>query len=398
MKAAHSSSSRDMNKGGRPLSNLPLTCARALGYPWLNKLERYLLSEFLSVLALCLLASTGLFLVFDTFERVKVFLQHKASIGIVGSYLLYKIPLILQLMIPIGALVATLISIGRLSQKSEISAMRSCGMSILRIARPIIFASALLSGAMYLNGEFLLPIATERVEQIFQFDIKQKHLSDSFNRSNFWFRENDTFINIGYYDAPSKKIEAVTSLTFDKNFKLMRRVDAQKGEWHESGYIGWTLDDAVESGNLDNVGGSLTTFSRIPLVTSKTPRELYDLQRKSETFSYYELKNYIQKLESEGVPATRYRVDLASKISFPLVCIIATLIGLPFAFTPARSGSLTISFVGGVCIGFGYYVTHAIFGSLAAAGFIPIIFGAWSANILLGSIGLYLLGGAEFKY
>lgn len=362
----------------------------------MGTLERYLLSEFISVLLLCLLASTGLFLVFDTFERVKTFLSHKASIGLVLTYLAYKIPLIIQLMIPIGALVATIISVGRLSQKSEISAMRSCGMSILRIARPILLASAVLSGIMFLNGEYILPTATEQVEKIFEFDIKQKHLSGSFSRTNFWFREKDTFINIGYYDAPSKRIEAITSLTFDSDFKLKRRIDAQKGAWYDSEYIGWSLDDAVESGNLDN-GAPLTVFSRIPLVTSKTPDELYDLQRSSETFSYRELKRYIRKLESEGVPATRYHVDLASKIAFPLVCIIATLVALPFAFTPARSGSLTISFIGGVSIGFGYYVSHAIFGSLAAAGFIPVLMGAWSANIFLGTIGLYLLGGAEFR-
>jgi len=382
----------------RLILKLRIALIRLFRGPWISTLEKYLLTEFYSILTLCLFASTGLFLVFDTFERFKIFLSNNVSFTTAASYLLFKIPFILQLMIPIAALVATLISIGRLSQKSEITAMRSCGMSITGIARPILLSSLLLSGLMFLNGEFLLPVATEKVEQIFQFDIKQKHLSGSFSRTNFWFREDDTFINIGFYDAPTKKIEAITQLTFDDEFNLKRRIDAQKGDWHESSYIGWTLDEAVESGSLDTSSTSLTSFSRIPLVISKTPRDLYDLQRTADTFSYNELKEYISKLESEGVPASRYKVDLASKISFPFVCVIATLIALPFGFTPARSGSLTISFIGGVSIGFGYYVTHAVFCSFAAAGFIPILLGAWSANIMLGSIGLYLLGGAEFKY
>jgi lipopolysaccharide export system permease protein len=371
---------------------------RLLRGPWINTLEKYLLSEFYAVLFICLLASTGLFLVFDTFERFKLFLSKDTSFITAASYLLFKIPLILQLMIPIAALVATLISIGRLSQKSEITAMRSCGMSITSIARPILISSLLLSGVMFLNGEYLLPLATEKVERILEFDIKQKHLTGSFNRTNFWFREDNTFINIGLYDAPTKKIKGVTTLTFDNDFNFQRRVDAQEGDWHESAFIGWTLDEAIESGSLDPDSGGLQSFGRIPLVTSKTPDDLYNLQRSSETFSYKELKKYIRTLESEGVPVSKYKVDLASKISFPFVCTIASLVALSFGFTPARSGSLTISFVAGVSIGFGYYVTHAIFSSFAAAGFIPILLGAWSANILLGSIGLYLLGGAEFKY
>jgi lipopolysaccharide export system permease protein len=365
--------------------------------PWINILESYILAEFFSVLFLCLLASTGLFLVFDTFERFKTFLSHDTTFLTAASYLLFKIPLILQLMIPIGALVATLISIGRLSQKSEITAMRSCGMSITNIARPVLLSSSLLSGIMFLNGEFLLPYATERVEQILQFDIKQKHLTGSFSRTNFWFREDNSFINIGFYDAPQKKIQSVTTLNFDQDFKLIRRIDAQSGHWHEGPFTGWTLDQAIESGPIDAENSQLTHFGRIPLVTSKSPDDLYNLQRSAETFTYKELKTYITKLEDEGVPASKYKVDLASKISFPFVCVIAALVGLPFAFTPARSGSLTLSFIGGVSIGFGYYVTHAIFSSFAAAGFIPILLGAWSANILLGAVGLYLLGGAEFK-
>ncbi len=370
---------------------------RLLRGPWINTLESYLLGEFFSVLFLCLLASSGLFLVFDTFERFKTFLSHNVSFFTAASYLLFKIPLILQLMIPIAALVATLISIGRLSQKSEITAMRSCGMSITSIARPILLSSLLLSGVMFLNGEFLLPVATERVEEILQFDIKQKHLSGSFNRTNFWYREDNTFINVGFYDAPQQKIESVTTLSFDKEFKLDRRIDAQRGHWHGH-LLGWTLDEAIESGPIHSEYNTLIHFGRIPFVTSKSPNDLYDLQRSAETFTYKELKRYIKKLEEEGVPVSKYKVDLASKISFPFVCVIATLVGLPFAFTPARSGSLTISFIGGVSIGFGYYVTHAIFSSFAAAGFIPILLGAWSANVLLGAIGLYLLGGAEFKH
>lgn len=382
----------------RKLSRLRLLFLRLFRGPWIGTLETYLLSEFFSVLFLCLLAATGLFLVFDTFERFKLFLSHNVSFITAASYLLLKVPFILQLMIPIAALVATLISIGRLSQKSEITAMRSCGMSITAIARPILLSSLLLSGIMFLNGEFFLPAATERVEEILEFDIKQKHLSGSFDRTNFWFREDNTFINIGYYDSQAKQIESITTLAFDEEFKLKRRIDAQKGDWNENPFVGWTLDEAIESGPIAGESDDLAHFNRIPLVTSKSPNDFYDLQRSAETFTYKELKNYIKKLEGEGVPANKYKVDLASKISFPFVCVIAVLVALPFSFTPARSGSLTASFIGGVSIGFGYYVTHAIFCSFAAAGFIPVLLGAWSANILLGSIGLYLIGGAEFKY
>lgn len=383
-----------------------------------NLLSRYILSEFLSVFFLSILAATGLFLVFDTFERVKTFITYKTPLTTALTYLALKIPLILQLMVPICTLVASIISLGRLSQKSELTAMRAGGMSILQIARPLIFCSVALTALVFINGEYIVPNATEKVEQIFLFDIKQKHLSGKLNRNNFWFRENDTFINIGLFDTQKKRIEGITILEFTPSFQLIRRIDAMAATWLEyyktadtkkfkedtdsknkikAEISGWVLENAVESGGDHNTGNKLFPFTSLPLITSKSPQDLYNLQRSAETFGYNELNNYIKKLKSEGVLTNKYEVDLASKISFPMVCIIATLIAVPFAFTSARSGSLTIGFIAAVSIGFGYYIIHALFSSFGASGILPVQFAAWSANIILLSLGLYLLGGAEFR-
>ena len=360
-------------------------------------LSEYILKEFLSVLFLCLLASSGLFLVFDTFERFKVFITYHTPISTILTYLGLKIPLIIQLMLPIGTLIASIVSLGRLSQKSEITAMRASGMSIVRIAKPLILASCVLSFIMFLNGEYVVPRASEKVEQIFQFEIKQKHLSGKLNRVNFWFREKNSFINIGLFDTATKKIEGISIFEFNEDFQLKRRIDARVGTWNESKYIGWVLEDAVESGNDFEQVENLYTFGKLPLVISKSPEDLYNLQRNAETFTYGELSNYIKKLKSEGVSTRKYEVDLISKISFPLVCIVATLVAIPFAFGSTRSGSLTVGFIAAVSIGFGYYIFHALFSSFGTSGLLPVVISAWSADIVLLAVGLHLLGGAEFR-
>lgn len=367
-----------------------------------NILSRYILSEFFSVLFICLLASIGLFLVFDTFERIKIFIAYKTPLLTALTYLALKVPLILQLMLPIATLISCIVSLGRLSQKSEITAMRASGLSIINIAKPLVLSSVLLTAIMFLNGEYLVPKATEKVEQIFQFDIKQKHLSGKLNRNNFWFREKNTFINIGLFDTAKKKIEGVTVLEFDDNFQLIRRIDALSATWVESEFNGWIMENAIESNSLktkseEQVDKKLFSYPRLPLITSKSPKDLYNLQRTAETFTYSELKKYIDKLKGEGVVTRKYEVDLASKISFPLVCIVASLVAIPFSFSSVRSGSLTLGFIAAVSIGFGYYIIHAIFTSFGSSGFLPVEFAAWSANVILLSIGLYLLGGAEFR-
>jgi len=329
---------------------------------------------------------------------MNVFIKEEASLSQICTYLLYKIPLIAQLMMPIAVLVATLLSAGRLSQLSEITAMRACGASLFFLARPLLLAGLIISGIIFVMGETIVPVATQKVEEIYHFDIKKKAERGAFSRSNFWYRKKNKFYNIGLYDSRTETLKGVSVFELNRNFKLERRTDAREAVWGGSPNIGWTMADAVEILIGRKGDYNTSTFARAPLVIEEGPTDFYNMERGAETMSYAELKKYTNKLREEGVAATNYLVDLAAKTSFPLINFIVVLVAFPLALTPARSGSLTLSIVSGVCIGFGYYVIHALSLSLGNAELIPVTAAAWTANILLGSFGAYLMASAEYKY
>jgi lipopolysaccharide export LptBFGC system permease protein LptF len=91
-----------------------------------------------------------------------------------------------------------------------------------------------------------------------------------------------------------------------------------------------------------------------------------------------------------GFDTVRFRVELSSKVSFPFVALIMTLLGLPFAFAMGKSGalvgigiSLTISII--------YWVAIGVFRSLGNVSFLTPFLAAWGPNLIFGLIGLYLL-------
>ncbi|MCB0343722.1 MAG: LPS export ABC transporter permease LptG [Bdellovibrionales bacterium] len=357
-------------------------------------IHRYLLGQFLITLVLCLFAATSLFLIFDFFERSNEFFKRDATVFEALSYSLYKIPFIIHTMTPVAVLVSTLISVGRLSQNSEITAMRACGISLFWLCRPLIAAGLLISGLMFLAGETVVPWATQRSEEIYIIDIKKKLEEGAFSRANFWFRAGNRFFDVGLYDSRAEKLYALTIYEFNENFVLNRRIDANEVDW-KGEEIGWTMKSVVEVA-FDAAGSmSLAKYATLPLVIKEHPEDFYKLERKPETLNFGGLKQYIERLRGEGVVVTKYLVDLEAKIAFPFVNVIVVLIALPFALIPARSGSLSRSFVAGVTIGFGYYFVHAFCMSLGSAELIPVIPSAWSANILLGCLGAYLMLGAE---
>lgn len=362
----------------------------------MNTLQRYILREFLSVLLLCLFAATSLFLVIEMFQRVRVFVREGSTILQAMSYLVLKVPLIIHLMTPVAVLVATLISVGRLSQRSEITAMRACGASILSLAKPLLAAGVVVSVLMFIAGETIVPWATQRVEEVYHIDIRKRDVKGQYSKENFWYRDKNRFVRVGFYDSRNSTLKALSVFHVDDQFDLRKRIDAREAVWSKNPFVGWTMKDAVEA----RFGGEnkfyVSRFTQLPLLIKETPKDFFNLKRKPETLSYLELRKYVEKLTQDGVPVTRYLVDLAAKISFPLVNLVVVLVGIPFALIPARSGNLNLSFIAAVTIGFGYYIVHAVSMSLGAAELIPIVPSAWTANILLGSIGGYLMAGAEY--
>lgn len=359
-------------------------------------LQRYLLSQFFNALLICLFAVTSLFVIFDLFERMRIFLKEDSNINDILSYLFFKIPLIVHLMLPVAVLIATLFSIGRLSQTSEITAMRSSGVSVAWIAKPLLLVALAISVFSFILGETLIPYSSQRVEEIYTFDIKNKDTKGGLSRSNFWYKSGSTFYDIGFYDSRNTRLQDLLIYNFDEFFNLKNKLNADYADWGGSA-VAWTMRDVVEVTLGKDSEFKSSQFSTLPLVINEKPEDFYNLQRKPETLSYFELKDYITKLKQDGISQTKHIVDLAAKISFPLVNFLVVLVALPFALNPARTGTMTFGFIAGISIGFSYYFIHALSCSLGAAEFLPAHLSAWVANILYLCIGGYLLAGAEFK-
>ena len=357
-------------------------------------LKRYVRNEFLSVFFISLLTASSLFVVFDFFERVRTFIKEDSNVLDAVQYLLFKIPLIAHLMTPVAVMVAVLISLGRLSQRSEITAMRAAGLSIFAICQPLLIAGGIISLVIFAAGETIVPWATARVDEIYQLDIKKKAVKGSYSKSNFWYRAGNAFFRVGQYDSRLNILRNLTFLELSPDFRLSRRVDADYTIWEQPA-VGWSMKDVVEITYNQEGRMLLSRFPKLPLVIDEAPSDFYNLKRTPESFTYLELKEHIKKLQAEGVPVNKYLVTLATKFSFPLVNVIIILVALPFALTRARSGNVATGFVAGISIGFGYHFIHAFSTSLGAAELLPVHISAWAANIIYICIGSYLLLGSE---
>lgn len=367
---------------------IPMYSARFSVLSW------YIARQFFSIFAVCLFIATSLFLVIDFFERARVTLREEASFFTLLGYLSLKIPIIISLMCPVAVLLSALFIVGKLSQSSEITAMRACGSSLLSLVFPLLLLGLTISIVVLLLNETIVPWSSQRVQEIYNFQIRKKEEKGALDQQNYWYRSGSKFYNLGLYDSRKKQIHRLSVFEVDSNFRPQIRTDANEVSW-ENSTIGWTMSGVMESSFKDIDKVAITSFSEIPLVMSETPKDFYKLRKDPDTMSYFDLRKYIGKLEREGVSASKYKMDLAAKLAFPFVNFVVVLIAFPFGLVSARSSAMTLSIIVGVIVGFCYYIVHAFVLSLGNAELIAVVPAAWSANILMGCVGGYFLFDSE---
>ncbi|MFQ5780043.1 MAG: LptF/LptG family permease, partial [Nitrospiria bacterium] len=112
---------------------------------------------------------------------------------------------------------------------------------------------------------------------------------------------------------------------------------------------------------------------------------------KPKRMTYQKLRSYINQLKTDGFDATRYQVDLRAKEAFPFVNFMMILLGVPFALKDSRSAGLARGVVVSLGVAFFYWLVFSVTISLGHIGALPPWLAAWSANLLLLTIGIYLV-------
>jgi lipopolysaccharide export LptBFGC system permease protein LptF len=106
--------------------------------------------------------------------------------------------------------------------------------------------------------------------------------------------------------------------------------------------------------------------------------------------SFRELQRHIGSLEKLGLDVTQLKVELHRKVSFPVVSVIMTFIGVPFAFVVARRGAL-YGVALSILIAIVYWATLAIFEAMGNSAVLPALLASWAPNLIFGTAGLYFL-------
>jgi lipopolysaccharide export system permease protein len=352
----------------------------------------YILKESLPIFFIGLLTFT-LILLMDKILKLIELIVSGVSIWHILNLLLFIFPSFLIFTIPIAFLLGTLLSFGRLSGDSEITAFKASGMSLYQLFLPI----SLFSLSAYLFTMFLvfygLPwgnrgfmatlylIAQSKAD----IDIKERVFNDVFN---------GLVVYVDKVPIQGKKMEGV--LIYDERKKeTLNTIFAREGF-----LVSNPGDKEIVLRLLD---GDIHRFEPKTRTYQKMKFDAYDLKLelgksldawgarlKDREMSSGEIGEKMRKMKILGQDTTSQEVELHKRYAIPFACIVFGLIGVPLGIQPRRSAR-SYGFILTILIILGYYMSLTASEILAIRKIIPPFLAGWMPNLLFTVLGAYLL-------
>jgi LPS export ABC transporter permease LptG len=282
-----------------------------------------------------------------------------------------------------------LITFGVMSRRNEITAMKAAGISVYRASAPMLALGAIVCFIMFGMSELVLP-SMNKVANQDRNVIKGRPPQSSSMLERRWILASDgRLYNYDYLERGSRPGISIYGLSIydidPVKWDLRDRLYAARAAWNGVSYD-------LERGWRRSFGSSprFHTFEQARTREIEPPSYFNQEERESDTLGFRELRRHIATLEKLGLDVTALKVQLHRKVSFPLVTVVMTLIGIPFAFVVARRGAL-YGIAAAIVIAIVYWGCLAIFEALGSTGLLPPMLASWAPNMIFGATGLYLM-------
>jgi LPS export ABC transporter permease LptG len=354
-------------------------------------LDRLVLSDFARFFFFILGGFSILLIIITLFQLLDSIARNRINWAVVANYLLFLLPMIVNYVTPLAALVAVMVTFGILQKTSQLVALKASGQSIFRLALPTLVAAVLLSGVVFLNQDYILPFTNRRQNNLRYLIRKGQEPPQTFyqTRNEWMFGQDSRIFNYAHFDLKTNSFYRLNVLDLSREpFTIKRRVYARRARWDDEQQK-WLLEKGWERRFQGERTVSYEVFDKKYVEMAESPEYFKKDSRGSSSMTVAELQRKIEDLQQSGFDVLDLKIQLQSKIAFPLTCLVMVLVGLPFSFSVGKRGAL-YGVAMGIAIGLAYWGLIGLFEQMGRYEMLPPMLAAWGPNLLFGAGGLYL--------
>ncbi len=353
-------------------------------------LDRYIILELIPPFVIGVLGFILIMITDILFTLTDLIINKGIPFQAVLKLLVFKLPAIIVLTFPVAMLFSAAMALGRLAKDGEIVALRTSGISLLRLSLPVLLTSLVISGASYITNEKIVPSTNHISENIIRQIILKSPATQI--RENVFFRDSSNrYFYVRRVDPKKSLLTDIMVYEFIGE-RLPRVIVAKRAKFSEGI---WDLEDGIIH-KYDDAGriAYQANFGVMRIMTNENILTFTD-QKTPQEMSSSELNGLILMLKRGGVNVRSLLTDFYMKISIPLTCFVFALIGIPLSIPPIRSGR-AFGIVTSIVIVFSFYVFASTLRSFGHGGYLPPIIAAFTPQVLFTLLGIILLLRDEY--
>ncbi|MFQ5609446.1 MAG: LPS export ABC transporter permease LptG [Woeseiaceae bacterium] len=342
-------------------------------------LTQYLMRTILTSTALVmvvLLALAGLFELIAELDDVRNDYQTAQAI----LYSALRLPILAFELMPVSALIGSLLGLGALAANSEIIVMRSSGLSIGRLAGMVSLSGFVMLVFAALIGEFIGPpldfyARDMRIEA--RYGQEEGRLGNS-----TWVRDGPVYLHLERVNSEFD-FGTIYVYRFDEDNALEAIAQAENSGIDDNDR--WRLENFRET-QFRNDGVQVVETSLNVEQFEVNSELLGNALAKPLSLSLRGLLSYIDYLDRNALDAEQYQTELWYRVSRTLTIMIMPILALAFVFGSLRTGGTGSRLMIGVVIGLAYYLASEMLANSGQVFDLNPALIAWLPSIVLASI------------
>lgn len=349
-----------------------------------NILSQYLMRAILTSTALVmvvLLALAGLFEFIAELGDVQNGYQTPQAI----LYAALRIPILAFEMMPVSALIGSLLGLGALAANSEIIVMRSAGLSVVRLAGMVAITGFVMLVFTTLVGEFIGP-PLDYYARDMRTDARHGQEDERLGNST-WVRDGSAYLQLERVNSEFE-FGSLYVYRFDEFNALASIAEAESAVIDNNDR--WRLENFRET-QFENDG--------VQVVESSLTMESFDVSAellgnalaKPSSLSLRGLYSYIGYQKRNSLDASKFETEFWYRVSRTLSVMIMPILALAFVFGSLRTGGAGGRLMIGVVIGLAYYLASEMLASSGQVFDLNPALIAWLPTIVLASVTAIVL-------
>jgi lipopolysaccharide export system permease protein len=347
------------------------------------------------------------------YNNATVLLMNQVPLVYVAKLILYFLPFLIHMTMPVAMAVGASMAVSRLGRDSEITVMRVSGASLVRIFMPFFVVGLVASVGDFFFGEYVVPLAVQRLEATLA-EIPN-HLPKLQPLAGDWIVSNDKSYVIyvktmiprrDYIELHGVMIVSGPKAIYSGDSEPLH-VFADNGRYRDGH---WILDHPLYfTYSIDGKKVSLTRPGTSDLYVTVDPvafqsgfllqLPMWTMARSSNR-TFWQLGEDIRRNEKQHINDVLTVLDYHFKLSIPFSCLVMALCCPPLSLRFSKGGGF-MGVLLSICLVFVYWNTMLLARILGTPGpdagvpLVSPVLAAWSQNIIFVLVGIYVLRKSE---